>query len=209
MNPLCDALHRKEVHKLSWDLAIECIHDIDIRSALARYGVQVDRSGFASCPFHGETRGSLKVYDNNSFYCFGCNTGGDLIKFVAKLYNSDFRTTVTMICKDYGIPLNNYGVDVGAYHERKRTIADESAKRKAQYIILFDEYLDALEEWLNCYSRIPLREQGESHESFSERFFSAENFLPLIRETEARYKLECAEDALNDYVYKMKHGGVE
>lgn len=35
---------------------------------------------FIRCPFHNEEEGSFKVYGaTNSFYCFGCGRGGDVI----------------------------------------------------------------------------------------------------------------------------------
>ena len=35
------------------------------------------------CPFHSEHTPSFTVYpDSQSFYCFGCGIGGDVIKWV-------------------------------------------------------------------------------------------------------------------------------
>lgn len=34
------------------------------------YGIEVSRSGFASCLFHAEKTPSMKLYDDH-FYCFG------------------------------------------------------------------------------------------------------------------------------------------
>lgn len=37
--------------------------------------------GFNRCPFHKENEGSFKVYlESNSYYCFGCHAGGDIIQ---------------------------------------------------------------------------------------------------------------------------------
>lgn len=52
----------------------------------ADYGVDLQISGNiykACCPFHGEKTASCFFYpDTNSFYCFGCSAGGDVIEFV-------------------------------------------------------------------------------------------------------------------------------
>ena len=40
------------------------------------YGLQINRSGMACCPFQEERTPSLKVYDDH-FYCFGCGATGD------------------------------------------------------------------------------------------------------------------------------------
>ena len=43
-----------------------------MRDILEKYGIHVNRSGFASCPFHtGDRTPSLKIYDRD-FYCFAC-----------------------------------------------------------------------------------------------------------------------------------------
>ena len=42
------------------------------------------KHGFIRCPFHADDTASLKLYQD-SFYCYGCNTGGDAIKFVQLL----------------------------------------------------------------------------------------------------------------------------
>ena len=47
------------------------------------------------CPFHNEKVPSMKIYPKtNSFYCFGCNVGGDVIKFVMLYHNLDFKNAV-------------------------------------------------------------------------------------------------------------------
>jgi DNA primase len=51
--------------------------------------VPLERSGNrykCCCPIHNESKPSLVIYPNtNSWFCFGCNQGGDLIEFV-RLY---------------------------------------------------------------------------------------------------------------------------
>jgi len=51
------------------------------------------------CPFHGDTRPSLIVYPpTQSYYCFGCGAGGDVIDFVARLNKVGFKEAVEMLC---------------------------------------------------------------------------------------------------------------
>lgn len=56
--------------------------------------IEVNRVGFAQCPFHNEKTPSLKV-TGNVFYCFGCHESGDVIKFFMKYYNVGFREAVS------------------------------------------------------------------------------------------------------------------
>lgn len=56
-----------------------------------------DRS-YCSCPLHAEKNSSFCVYHrSNTFYCFGCNKGGDSIKFVQIHNNMSFIDAVKFI----------------------------------------------------------------------------------------------------------------
>jgi hypothetical protein len=47
------------------------------------------------CPFHTEKTPSFTIYlKDNSWWCFGCNTGGDSLNFIQKLENLDFASAV-------------------------------------------------------------------------------------------------------------------
>lgn len=47
------------------------------------------------CPFHNERHPSFHIYPhNNSFYCYGCNKGGNVINFVRELQGLSFREAV-------------------------------------------------------------------------------------------------------------------
>ena len=60
---------------------------------VTRYGFRPDRNGFIHCPFHiGDKNASLKIY-KDSFYCFGCGAGGDVITFIMNFYSSVGNTS--------------------------------------------------------------------------------------------------------------------
>lgn len=44
--------------------------------------IDLDRAGKGRCPLHKDNHPSLKVYENNTWYCFQCHTGGDSIDLV-------------------------------------------------------------------------------------------------------------------------------
>jgi DNA primase len=60
---------------------------MDIISLLEDYGLELETHGSLYkilCPFHTEASASCIIYpDTNSFYCWGCHEGGDLIKFIS------------------------------------------------------------------------------------------------------------------------------
>ena len=58
------------------------------------------------CPFHKEKTPSFIVSeDKQIFTCFGCGATGDVIGFVEKYYNLDFRGAVEMLAREYGIEI--------------------------------------------------------------------------------------------------------
>ena len=85
------------------------MHDTDsirrdhpITDVVAASGLQLRRTGgrlTSVCPFHGDTRPSFIVYPaTQSYYCFGCGAGGDVIDFVARLNKVGFKEAVEMLC---------------------------------------------------------------------------------------------------------------
>ena len=64
-------------------------------------GIKLKKSGrnlFGLCPFHNEKHPSFYIYpDTNSFYCFGCQKGNNVIKFVEMLYNYSFKEAVEFL----------------------------------------------------------------------------------------------------------------
>lgn len=52
------------------------------------------RAYTACCPIHNDKTPSFHIYSDNSWYCFGCNRGGDAIDFVQVLEKMDFRKAV-------------------------------------------------------------------------------------------------------------------
>jgi len=58
------------------------------------------RNYVALCPFHQEKHPSFYIYpETNSFYCFGCLKGGDIIKFVEYAYHYSFKEAVEYLTR--------------------------------------------------------------------------------------------------------------
>ena len=71
----------------------ELKNNSDIEQIVSSY-VQLKRRGrvlSGLCPFHSEKSPSFTVYpDNQSFYCFGCGAGGDVITFIRRIENLEY-----------------------------------------------------------------------------------------------------------------------
>lgn len=64
------------------------------------------------CPFHNEKTPSFFIYpDNGSFYCFGCNKGGDVVTFIMNIENLDYIEAVKFLAQRSGIQMPEDGYD--------------------------------------------------------------------------------------------------
>ena len=65
--------------------------------------VTLKRAGsnmLCSCPFHSEKTPSCTVFlAQQSFYCFGCGAGGDVITFVRKMENLGYVEALEFLAK--------------------------------------------------------------------------------------------------------------
>ena len=90
----------------------ELIDDIknsnDIVDIISQY-VILKRSGrnfFGLCPFHKEKTPSFSVSpDKQIFHCFGCGAGGNVIHFISKIENVDFKESLEILAERAGIQL--------------------------------------------------------------------------------------------------------
>lgn len=58
------------------------------------------------CPFHEEKTPSFSVDPSRQlFYCFGCQTGGDVFKFVMLYEKLNFPEAVEFLARRWGVPL--------------------------------------------------------------------------------------------------------
>ena len=73
------------------------------------------------CPFHGEKTPSFTVYpDTQSFYCFGCGVGGDVVSFIRRAENLDYTEAVKLLADRSGIPMPESGYDDSMLKRRNR-----------------------------------------------------------------------------------------
>ena len=99
---------------LSDDFLQELRNRADIETTISSY-VNLKRAGRISkglCPFHGEKTASFTVYpDTQSYYCFGCGNGGDVITFIKNIEKLDYIDAVRFLADRVGLDMpdeNNY-----------------------------------------------------------------------------------------------------
>lgn len=70
-------------------------------------GYRVDKRGrnfAACCPFHADSRPSMYLYtETNSFYCFGCQAGGDVVALWARMQNMGMGEAAKDLCNRFNV----------------------------------------------------------------------------------------------------------
>ena len=121
---------------------------VKIRDVLKRYGgMEPDRKGFCRCPFHGERTASFKLYTrNNSFYCFGCGVGGDVIKLCSMLRNISYYQAMKELDEDFNLGAFRIKSPIQQAKEATRRVLEKEAqaarieKKRENYNTLTDYY---------------------------------------------------------------------
>lgn len=84
------------------------------------------------CPFHSEKSPSFTVYpQSQSFYCFGCGAGGDVISFIRRIENLDYIEAVQLLAQKAGMQMPEQNVDDRAQRLRARIL--EANREAARY----------------------------------------------------------------------------
>ena len=94
-----------------------------VDSVISSY-VNLKRSGHDAvglCPFHSEKTPSFHVYnDTQSFYCFGCGAGGDVITFIKRIENLEYIEAVKLLAQRGGLDIPEDSRDNKAAMLKKR-----------------------------------------------------------------------------------------
>lgn len=106
---------------------LEELHSrLDIETVIAPY-VNLSGRGRTKkglCPFHNEKTPSFTVYnDTQSFYCFGCGAGGEIITFIRRIENLDFVEAVKFLADKAGMKMPEDGYDDTISKQRQRILA--------------------------------------------------------------------------------------
>ncbi len=118
-----------------------------IEDVVSRY-VPLKRAGSnltASCPFHSERTPSFVVFPSTqSFYCFGCGAGGDVISFLMRIENLEYPEAIRRLAESVGVSVPE---DDGAPGERtvprKRLFEMNTEAARFYRSMLFDERIGA------------------------------------------------------------------
>ncbi len=118
---------------------------VTVRQAAEHYGLEVGRNGMACCPFHTDQHPSLKL-NEDYFYCFGCGARGDVIDFVARLFDLSSYEAAQKLAYDFGIDPDKPPA-LAALQKPKYPLAKAFQKEELHCQRVLCDYLHLLENW--------------------------------------------------------------
>ena len=140
---------------------------VTTRQAAQMYGLPLNRSGMARCPFHEDHNPSMKVDDR--FYCFGCHASGDVIDFTARLFGISLKDAAKKLSEDFGIDPRP-----PAQSDIPNCYAEPPRDRERLCICVLRDYLRHLRIWQLRYR--PEKPGDPIHPRFAE----AMKMLPTV-----------------------------
>ena len=137
---------------------------VAVREAAQMYGIEVNRSGMACCPFHDDKNPSMKL-NEEYFYCFGYGATGDVIDFTARLYNLSPKEAAEKLAQDFGLAYDSQAPPRRRYVRRKSEAQKFKEDRDHAFRVLAD-YFHLLRKWETDYT--PKTPEENPHPRFME-----------------------------------------
>ena len=122
---------------------------VPIRQAAEHYGLKVNRNGITCCPFHNDMHPSLKL-NEDYFFCFGCGAKGDVIDFVARLFDLSSYEAVQKLAVDFG--LDPKPPTAAALPKPKHPYIRQFREDEMLCFRVLTDYLQLLEDWKVRYA---------------------------------------------------------
>lgn len=122
--------------RYSDELVDEIRNNNNIVDVISQYVVlkKKGRNYFGLCPFHNEKSPSFSVsQERQIFNCFGCHTGGDVIRFISKIENVDFKEAIEILADRAGIALPKSNTERDDKIEQLKSKVYEINKIAAEY----------------------------------------------------------------------------
>ena len=137
---------------------------VPLKEAAQMYGVEVNRSGMACCPFHDDKNPSMKL-NEEYFYCFGCGATGDVIDLTARLYNQSPKEAAEKLAQDFGLIYDSQAPPRRNYVRQKTEAQKFKESRDHAFRVLAD-YFHLLRKWETGYT--PKTPEEPMHPRFLE-----------------------------------------
>ena len=165
-----------------------------MKAVLQHFGLVPDRRGNILCPFHADHRPSCKIYDN-SFYCWACGAGGDVINFTARYLNVSNLEAAKYLAAAFGIITD--GPET-LRQQREREKREQQRKAQKQW----EQWQQWAFQVLTCYQAKLLEglRSGDCNNHWWIKYHQKESIV--------EYYLDCLSDNPEAF-YQTYHGEVK
>lgn len=123
---------------------------VTVRQSVEHYGLKIGRGDMTCCPFHNDRTPSMKL-NEDYFYCFGCGIHGDVIDFVARLFDLSNYEAAQKLAYDFGIDPDKPPAAL-ALRKPKYPLAKAFQKEELHCQRVLCDYLHLLENWKVQYA---------------------------------------------------------
>ena len=163
---------------------------VKMPNLLGFYGFDIKR-GRIKCPLHNGEDYNCGIKEDY-IHCFVCNETADVISFVQKYFNLDFKETLQKLNDDFGL---NLPIGERLSQKQQLTIAKEKHKREQAKKQKEKAYEEILSAFLNAHSEVIRLERQASQ--YRPKYFTDEPhplFIDYLQNIDkAKHNLECAE----------------
>lgn len=122
---------------LAVDVIKNNVSAIDVAQAI---GLNVDKHGRCSCPFHNGKDRNMKLFSGNRGYsCFVCHASGDVISFAQQYYKMSFKDCISWFNDTFRL-----GLDFDSPFDRAKHEAAKKALEMRKKAIALQEWKDRM-----------------------------------------------------------------
>lgn len=130
--------------KISEQTLADIRDKVEIADVVSEY-IDLKKSGkdlVGCCPFHEDKTPSLSVStDRQLFYCFGCGTGGDAIKFLRDITGESFTETILGLANRYNIQIEEVTPEAQERWQKTKSRQDQLREILAQATYFYEYVL--------------------------------------------------------------------
>ncbi|NLJ70208.1 MAG: DNA primase [Clostridiaceae bacterium] len=117
---------------------------------------------FGLCPFHSETKPSFSVSPGKQiFYCFSCQRGGNVIKFIQDIENVSFPEAVRILAEKANIEIPTNDTKIYEHRQAERKIQQNLHLETARF------YYNSLHKSVNRHVKRYMTERGFSGQTLT------------------------------------------
>ena len=124
---------------------------ISVKQTAEHYGLKVSRNGMACCPFHNDRHPSLKL-NEDYFFCFGCGAKGDVIDFIARLFDLSSYEAAQKLAADFGLDPKPPTAAALTTPKLKHPCIRQFREDEMMCFRVLTDYLHLLEDWKVRYA---------------------------------------------------------